>query len=79
MAAQPATASSREDDVLLNCVHGASLIAFRRGLRSIGIASPRVIGHSDPRACSRILGLTPNTETTYGSRSRPGAAVKSAV
>jgi hypothetical protein len=51
----------------MNCVPGASLVAFRRGLRSIGISSPRVIGYSDPRANSTMLALTPNTETTYGT------------
>ena len=54
-------------DVFLNCVPGASLVAFRRGFRLIGVSSPRVIAYSDPRANSRLLGLTPNTETTYGS------------
>ena len=54
-------------DVFLNCVPGASLVAFRRGIRSIGITSPQVIGYSDPRANSMGLGLTPNTETTYGT------------
>jgi hypothetical protein len=54
-------------DVFLNCVPGASLVAFRKGLRAIGISSPRVIGYSDPRANSRLLGLTPNTESTYGT------------
>ncbi|MFD4468250.1 DUF1254 domain-containing protein [Rhodococcus sp. NPDC058505] len=54
-------------DVFLNCVPGASLVAFRRGLRTLGIDSPRTIGYSDPRANSRGLALTPNTETTYGT------------
>jgi hypothetical protein len=31
-------------DVLLNCVPGASLVAFRNGVRSAGLTSPRVIG-----------------------------------
>jgi hypothetical protein len=57
----------RAIDVFLNCVPGASLVAFRRGLRTMGISSPRVIGYTDPRANSRLLGLTPNTETTYGT------------
>jgi hypothetical protein len=53
-------------DVFLNGVPGASLVAMRRGMRSIGITSPRVIGYTDPRANSGALFLTPNTETTYG-------------
>src|SRR5215217_2493309 len=43
----------RAIDVFLNCIPGASLVAFRRGLRSIGVTSPRVIGLTDPRANSR--------------------------
>ncbi|MFE6996549.1 DUF1254 domain-containing protein [Microbacterium sp. NPDC057659] len=54
-------------DVFLNAVPGASLVALRRGLRSVGITSPRVIGYTDPCANSKGLGLTPNTETTYGT------------
>jgi len=54
-------------EVFLNAVPGASLVALRRGLRSIGVTSPRVIAISDPRANSRSLALTPNTETTYGT------------
>ena len=54
-------------EVFLNCVPGASLVAMRRGLRSAGVTSPRVIGYTEPRANSRSLFLTPNTETTYGT------------
>jgi len=53
-------------EVFLNGVPGASLVAMRRGMRSIGITSPQVIGYTDPRANSGALFLTPNTETTYG-------------
>lgn len=53
-------------DVFLNAVPGASLVAFREGLRSVGVDSPRVIGYTDPRANSDGLLLTANTETTYG-------------
>src|SRR4051812_20325608 len=53
-------------EVFLNAVPGASLVAMRRGMREAGITSPRVIGFTDPRANSRHLFLTPNTETTYG-------------
>jgi hypothetical protein len=53
-------------EVFLNGVPGASLVAMRRGMRSIGITSPQVIGYTDPRANSGHLFLTPNTETTYG-------------
>ena len=31
-------------EVFLNTIPGASLVAFRNGLRSVGIDSPRVIG-----------------------------------
>lgn len=54
-------------EVFLNCLPGASLVAMRRGLRSIGTTSPQVIAYSDPRANSKALFLTPNTETTYGT------------
>jgi hypothetical protein len=37
-------------EVFLKCVPEASLAAFRRGIRSIGITSPRSIGYSDPRS-----------------------------
>jgi hypothetical protein len=57
----------RAIEVFLNCVPGASLVALRRGLRSMGVDSPRVIALSDPRANSKSLALTPNTETTYGT------------
>jgi hypothetical protein len=53
-------------EVFLNAVPGASLVAMRRGMRSAGITSSRVIGFTDPRANSHSLFLTPNTETTYG-------------
>ena len=53
-------------EVFLNAIPGASLVAMRRGMRDAGISSPRVIGFTDPRANSRHLFLTPNTETTYG-------------
>ena len=54
-------------EVFLNAVPGASVVAMRRGLRAAGVASPRVIGYTDPRANSKSLFLTPNTETTYGT------------
>ncbi|NYK10505.1 hypothetical protein HNR14_002386 [Leifsonia naganoensis] len=54
-------------EVFLNAVPGASLVAFRNGLRQAGITSPRTIGITDPRGNSGGLYLTPNTETTYGS------------
>lgn len=54
-------------EVFLNAIPGASLVAMRRGLRSAGVASARVIGFTDPRANSNSLFLTPNTETTYGT------------
>jgi hypothetical protein len=54
-------------EVFLNAVPGASLVAMRRGLRTAGVSSPRVIGYTEPRANSQSLFLTPNTETTYGT------------
>ncbi|MEF3404904.1 DUF1254 domain-containing protein [Agromyces sp. CCNWLW203] len=56
----------RAIDVFLNAVPGASLVAFRAGLRVAGVTSARQIGITDPRATSKALFLTPNTETTYG-------------
>ena len=53
-------------EVFLNAVPGASLVAFRAGLRSAGVVSARQIGITEPRATSKALFLTPNTETTYG-------------
>jgi hypothetical protein len=53
-------------EVFLNCVPGASLVAMRRGFRSVGVDG-RILGLTDPRAGSGALFLTPNTETTYGS------------
>src|SRR5688572_16339945 len=53
-------------DVFLNAVPGASMVAFRKGLRAAGVTTPRQIGITDPRATSKALYLTPNTETTYG-------------
>jgi hypothetical protein len=54
-------------EVFLNCLPGASLVAMRHGFRSIGTTSPQVIAYTDPRADSKPLFLTPNTETTYGT------------
>ena len=54
-------------EVFLNAVPGASLVAMRKGLRSAGVTSARVIGITEPRANSNSLFLTPNTETTYGT------------
>ena len=48
----------------MNSVPGASLVAMRRGLRSVGVDSPRKIGYTDPRANSGAFFLTPNAETT---------------
>jgi hypothetical protein len=52
-------------EVFLNCVSGASMVALRRGLRSLGVDS-HAIGYTDPRLSSAPLILTGNTETTYG-------------
>jgi hypothetical protein len=56
----------RAIEVFLNAVPGASLVAFRNGLRTAGVTSARQIGITEPRATSKALYLTPNTETTYG-------------
>jgi hypothetical protein len=53
-------------EVFLNAVPGASLVAFRKGLRVAGVASALQVGITEPRATSKALFLTPNTETTYG-------------
>lgn len=52
-------------EAFLNCVPGASMVAMRRGLRSIGVDS-RTIGYTAPRCTSAPVVLTGNTETTYG-------------
>ena len=54
-------------DVFLNCLPGASLVALRRGLRSIGVETPAFIAYTDPSVDSTGLALTANTETTYGT------------
>ncbi|GAA4472469.1 DUF1254 domain-containing protein [Rhodococcus olei] len=54
-------------EVFLNAVPGASLVAMRRGLRSVGIDGLGVIGITEPRANSGSYFLTPNTETTYAT------------
>lgn len=54
-------------EVFLNAVPGASLVAFRNGVRTAGITSARQIGITQPRATSKGIFLTPNTETTYGT------------
>ncbi|MBS1880785.1 MAG: DUF1254 domain-containing protein [Actinobacteria bacterium] len=54
-------------EAYLDTIPGASLVAMRKGFRSIGLDSPRKIGFTDPRANSASFYLTPNTETTYGS------------
>ncbi len=53
-------------DVFLNCMPGASMLAMRNGLRSIGARS-NVIACTDPRSTSAPVVLTANTETTYGT------------
>jgi hypothetical protein len=54
-------------EVFLNAVPGASLVAMRKGLRLAGVSSAQIIGYTEPRANSKSLFLTPNTETTYGT------------
>ena len=53
-------------DVFLNCMPGASMLAMRNGLRSVGAgrtSSPAPIRAST----SAPVVLTANTETTYGT------------
>ncbi|WP_153426528.1 DUF1254 domain-containing protein [Streptomyces alkaliphilus] len=52
-------------DTFLDCQPGATLVAMRRGLLSLGIDS-RTIGYTAPRCTSAPRLLTGNTETTYG-------------
>ncbi|MFI6875652.1 DUF1254 domain-containing protein [Streptomyces sp. NPDC050400] len=54
-------------DVYLNTIPGASLVALRAGLRSVGVKDARTLAFTDPRANSGSYYLTPNTETTYGT------------
>lgn len=54
-------------DAFLNAVPGASLVAMRRGLRSVGVDGLNVLGVTDPRANSGSYFLTPNTATAYGT------------
>ncbi|MCU7528151.1 DUF1254 domain-containing protein [Prescottella equi] len=54
-------------EVFLNAVPGASLVAMRRGFRSVGIDGLGTIAYTDPRANSGSYFLTPNTETTYAT------------
>lgn len=54
-------------EVFLNAVPGASLVAMRRGFRSVGVDGLGTLAYTDPRANSGAYFLTPNTETTYGT------------
>ncbi|MHA7133132.1 DUF1254 domain-containing protein [Oerskovia turbata] len=54
-------------EAFLSAVPGASLVAMRRGFRSLGLVRSNQVGYTDPRADSGGIFLTPNTETTYGS------------
>lgn len=54
-------------DSFLNAVPGASLVAMRHGLRSVGVDGLNVLGVTDPRANSASFFLTPNTATAYGT------------
>ncbi|MEJ2863563.1 DUF1254 domain-containing protein [Actinomycetospora flava] len=58
---------NRAIEVYLNTIPGASLVAMRRGFRSVGVDGNTVLGFTAPRANSGSFFLTPNTETTYGS------------
>ena len=54
-------------DVFLNCVPGASMLAMRNGLRSVGVDARTSSPCTDPKADSAQLMLTANTVTTYGT------------
>ncbi|WP_430333061.1 DUF1254 domain-containing protein [Rhodococcus sp. ACT016] len=54
-------------DAFLNAMPGASLVAMRKGFRSVGIDGVHVLAYTEPRANSGAFFLTPNTETTYGT------------
>lgn len=54
-------------EAFLNCMPAASLVALRRGLRSIGVTSPRTVAYCDPWSNSRAFALTANTETAYAT------------
>ncbi|MDH6279616.1 DUF1254 domain-containing protein [Prescottella agglutinans] len=54
-------------EVFLNAVPGASLVAMRRGFRSVGVDGIATMAYTEPRANSGSYFLTPNTETTYGT------------
>ncbi|MEV5649474.1 DUF1254 domain-containing protein [Nocardia sp. NPDC052254] len=54
-------------EAFLGAVPGASLVAMRRGLRSVGIDRLTTMAITEPRANSGSYFLTPNTETTYGT------------
>ena len=48
----------------LNTIPGASLMAMRTGVRSVGVDGTAVLGYTAPRANSGSFFLTANTETT---------------
>ncbi len=54
-------------EVFLNCMPGASMVAMRRGFRSIGQTASHILAFTDPLATSANVVLTANTETTYGT------------
>jgi hypothetical protein len=58
---------TRAIEVYLNTIPGASLVAMRKGFRSVGVDGSGVLGYTAPRANSRSYFLTANTETAYGS------------
>ena len=54
-------------EVFLNCMPGASMVAMRKGFRSIGQTAGNILAYTDPLATSANVVLTANTETTYGT------------
>lgn len=57
---------NRAFEVYLNTLPGASLVAMRRGFRSVGLDGNATLGIITPRANSGAFFLTPNTATPYG-------------
>jgi hypothetical protein len=54
-------------DVFLNAMPGASMLAMRTGIRSIGVDASNKLGYTDPKADSAQVMVTVNTVTTYGT------------
>ncbi|PQZ53534.1 hypothetical protein CQ040_15705 [Microbacterium sp. MYb54] len=57
----------RAVDVFLNAMPGASMVAMRKGFRSIGGDANHKLIYTDPKADSAQIVLTANTVTAYGT------------